>query len=124
MRKVVMDLGFILFSKSERSGNDEKSFDTQMLNSAKNYLLKSCNLNYAGACFSYAMSVMFSGLNELNLAERENEKLAYKKLSKYLPTFIQYNQKTCDMGEQSGCDNHKMMKQTPFTYGLKDEDFK
>ena len=37
---------------------------------------------------------------------------------------MEYFGKACDMGEQSGCDNHKMMKQMPFRYGLKDEDFK
>ena len=37
---------------------------------------------------------------------------------------MEYFGKACDMGEQSGCDNHKMMKQNPYLYGLKVEDFK
>lgn len=37
---------------------------------------------------------------------------------------MEYFGKACDMGEQSGCDNHKMMKQNPYLYGLKAEDFK
>lgn len=36
---------------------------------------------------------------------------------------MEYFGKACDLGEQTGCDNHKMMKQTPFTYGLSKEDF-
>ena len=102
--KSCYDLGSFIAEESEKSGNDEKSFDTQMLNSAKNYFLKSCDLNYANGCFSYSMWLMFSGFNELNSAEKENKKLAYKKLSKYLPTFIKYNQKACDLGSVNGCD--------------------
>lgn len=102
--KSCYELGFTLFIGSERSGNDEKPFDAKMLNSAKSYLLKSCDLNYGDGCYSYAMALGFSGLNELNSAERENEKLAYKKLSKYLPTFVKYNQKACDLGSVNGCD--------------------
>ena len=37
---------------------------------------------------------------------------------------MEYFGKACDMGEQSGCDNHKMMKSNPYAYGLKADDFK
>ncbi len=37
---------------------------------------------------------------------------------------MEYFGKACDMGEQSGCDNHKMMKSNPYAYGLKPDDFK
>lgn len=82
----------------------DKLFDDRLLNLAKTYLLKSCDLKYGDGCYSYAMALGFSGLNELNSAEKENEKLAYKKLSKYLPTFVKYNQKACDLGSVNGCD--------------------
>lgn len=36
---------------------------------------------------------------------------------------LEYFSVACDMGEQSGCDNHKMMKQSPYRHGLSDSDF-
>lgn len=36
---------------------------------------------------------------------------------------LEYFSVACDMGEQSGCDNHKMMKQNPYGHGLSDSDF-
>lgn len=103
--KSCYDLGDYLVGESQWGRDEkEKPFDDKILNLAKNYLLKSCNLNYADGCFSYSMSLMFSGLNELNSVEKENEKLAYQKLSKYLPTLVKYNQKACDLGSVNGCD--------------------
>lgn len=37
---------------------------------------------------------------------------------------LEYFSVACDMGEQSGCDNHKMMKQNPYGHGLRDSDFR
>ena len=37
---------------------------------------------------------------------------------------LYYFGKACDMGEQSGCDNHKMMKRNPYAYGMSESDFK
>lgn len=37
---------------------------------------------------------------------------------------LKYFSIACDMGEQSGCDNHKMMKQNPYRHGLRDSDFR
>ncbi len=108
--KSCYELGYFFAKESEKSDNDEKPFDTKMLNSAKNYLLKSCNLNYGDGCYFYAVASVFSGLNELDSAERItmlfkklNEKLAYKKLNKYLPMWIKYNQKACDLDSANGC---------------------
>lgn len=92
--KSCYDLGSMLLSGSQ-SNRDEL---------AKKYLLKSCNLNYADGCYFYSMSLMFSGLNELNSVEKENERLAYQKLSKYLSILVKYNQKACDLGSVNGCD--------------------
>ncbi len=36
---------------------------------------------------------------------------------------LEYFSLACDMGEQSGCDNHKMMKQNPYMHGLRNSDF-
>ena len=83
--KSCYELGYLLLDGSQWDKDKrEKPFDDRLLNLAKTYLLKSCDLKYGDGCYSYAMALGFSGLNELNSAEKENEKLAYKKLSKYL----------------------------------------
>ena len=78
--KSCYELGFILFIGSVESakGNDEKPFDTKMLNSAQSYLLKSCDLNYGDGCAIYAVADMISAFNDLNSAEKaELKKIFY-----------------------------------------------
>lgn len=128
--KSCYELGDFFVEESGRYESEkDKLFDDRLLNLAKTYFLKSCDLKYGDGCYSYAMALGFSGLNELNSAEKENEKLAMKKLSKYLPTFVKYNQKACDLGSANGCnelglayqngDGVKQDKQLGFAYRKK-----
>ena len=73
--KSCYELGYFFAKESEKSDNDEKPFDTKMLNSAKKYLLKSCDLNYADGCTIYAVSIMMSAFNDLDLSSSGKTKL-------------------------------------------------
>lgn len=112
--KSCYELGYFFAKESEKSDNDEKPFDTKMLNSAKKYLLKSCDLNYADGCTIYAVSIMMSAFNDLDLSSSGKTKLQKsfadksfsldKVISKdKTANMIKYLQKACNLGSAQGC---------------------
>lgn len=117
--KSCYELGFTLFIGSERSGNDEKPFDAKMLNSAKSYLLKSCDLNYGDGCVFYAVTDMMSAVNDLNSSKKaelqktfenknfvlDNKSFMDKVIGKdKIANMIKYLQKSCNLNSSMGCD--------------------
>ena len=114
--KSCYELGFLLIEATDEYDNEKsgKLFDDKMLNSAKKYLLKSCDLNYADGCTIYAVSIMMSAFNDLDLSSSGKTKLQKsfadksfsldKVISKdKTANMIKYLQKACNLGSAQGC---------------------